>query len=197
MNKLEDVDEIKSLMDKKFVYTRDTMITLVLFITPMTLVAYNYLDNMNIFKTVLVALVITTLLYLLEKSLLGVYKAKDFMDREYSKRKRGAYDYLSSRVIKYLDTKNSKEIKLISVEYSSDYKNFDLKTVTPYFNIEYEIHGVIKRVQTNNVKIVSINSKEDRLKAVVIPVNFIYGFMQYDLYNITLALTEETVKGVD
>lgn len=134
----------------------------------------------NMFHTYGVLLLLTIMLvYGIQASTYFKRNYEMYQDEEYARLHSTGYYKLAKTLEPYIEQLSSIRLDVLDITFKEG-----------YYTIVYRMHGTLHTVKTNNVKILAVDAEQLYLKAKCINLDIMYGYMQYDLYDIEIALTE-------
>lgn len=105
---------------------------------------------------------------------------RKFTDPDYTRKHTSGYYHLSSILYPYLEQLARQRLDVTDIQENEK---------TGEYTITYNMHGKQHTIHTNNVKLLAVDAPQNFLRAKVIPKNIMWGYMQYDLYDIEIATT--------
>lgn len=106
-----------------------------------------------------------------------------FIDEEYAKAHSVGYYYLSKKIQPYLEDLQKTRLEVQEITYDKG-----------YYTIVYRMHMTLHTIRSNNVKVLATDAPDIFLRAKCINSNIMWGYMQYDLYDIEIATKEPLEK---
>lgn len=185
------IDEAKKYVNKKVFIHNFIVFTVLLLLFVYLLIVFSHkgVSSPEFIISLLVTIFLIVSLFTTKKPI----RVYELQSKNVALKNTVILEKAMTKLSKYFDTLKEEEIDLVSINLSEDYEKDVTGKNIPFFEITYRKHGTLKHLVTNNLVILETNAKENRLRAKVIPFDCVFGAMQYDLYDIKLALTKETI----